>query len=63
MKHVATALLVCLICAGYAWASPPSYEKLAKLPVIRFGEPVPDTDHILLFPAGQPVTISVAIEG
>ena len=63
MKHVAAALLVCLFCAGYAWASPPSYEKLAKLPVIRFGEPVPDTDHILLFPAGQPVTISVAIEG
>jgi hypothetical protein len=63
MKHVAAALLFCILCAGYACASPPSYRELAKLPVIRFGEPVPDTDHILLFPAGQPVTISVTIEG
>jgi hypothetical protein len=63
MRHVAATLLFCFLCAGYACASPPSYQELAKLPVIRFGEPVPDTDHILLFPAGQPVIISVIIEG
>jgi hypothetical protein len=36
---------------------------LAKLPVIRFGEPVPESDYILMFPAGQPITISVSVEG
>jgi hypothetical protein len=63
MKHVLVAFLLCLFLVGFATASPPTYDKLAKLPVIRFGEPVPDTDHILLFPAGQPVIISVSIEG
>jgi hypothetical protein len=64
MKYVAAAFfLLCLLSAGVATASPPTYDKLAKLPVVRFGEPVPDTDHILLFPAGQPVAISVSVEG
>lgn len=64
MKYVAAAFfLICLLSAGFATASPPTYDKLAKLPVIRFGEPVPDADHILLFPAGQPITMSVSIEG
>jgi hypothetical protein len=36
---------------------------LAKLPVIRFGDPVPEGDYILMFPAGQPITISVSVEG
>ncbi len=63
MKQMVAAFLLCLLSAGFAAASPPSYAQLAKLPVIRFGEPVPDKDYILLFPAGQPVTISVTIEG
>jgi hypothetical protein len=33
------------------------------MPVIRFGDPAPSSDYILLFPAGRPVTISVAIDG
>jgi hypothetical protein len=36
---------------------------LAKLSVIRFGDPVPETDYILMFPVGQPITISVSVEG
>ncbi len=65
MKHVAVAFLFCLIWSGLAAAASPSpsYEALAKLPVINFGETVPATDHILLFPAGKPVSFSVFIMG
>jgi len=63
MKHMITALLLSLLLVSLAVASPPSYDQLAKLPVIRFGEPVPDSDYILMFPAGQPINISVTIEG
>jgi len=63
MKNVIVALIFCLLLAGIAVAVPPTYDQLAKLPVIRFGEPVPDSDYILMFPAGQPITISVSVEG
>ncbi len=63
MKCFIAALLFCLLSAGLAAASPPTYDQLAKLPVIRFGEPVPESDYILMFPAGQPITISVSVEG
>jgi hypothetical protein len=63
MKGAIAAVLFCLLSAGVATAASPSYENLAKLPVIEFGEPVPSGDYILLFPAGKPVTISVSIEG
>jgi len=63
MKRIAAAFLLSLFWCGAAAAAAPSYEALAKLPVISFGETVPNTDHILLFPAGQPVTISVFIVG
>jgi len=63
MKCFIGALLFFLLSVGLALASSPSYDDLAKLPVIRFGEPVPDSDYILMFPAGQPIPISVAVEG
>jgi len=63
MKRVAAAFLFCLLSSGIAAAASPSYETLAKLPVISFGETVPATDHILLFPAGKPVSFSVFIMG
>lgn len=63
MNKVVAALVFCLLSAGIATASPPTYEQLAKLPVIRFGEPVPESDYILMFPAGQPITIAVSVEG
>jgi hypothetical protein len=63
MKILVSTFLACLLSTGLAAASSPSYETLAKLPVVRFGDPVPATDHILLFSAGQPITISFTIEG
>ena len=63
MKQILAALLFSLLSASLAVASPPSYDQLAKLPVIRFGEPVPESDYILMFPAGQSITISVSVEG
>jgi hypothetical protein len=63
MKNLIAAFLLCLLSAGLVSAAAPAYEKLAKLPVIEFGEAVPETDHILLFPAGKPITIAIAIEG
>lgn len=63
MKNVFAALIFCMLAAGIASAAPPTYDQLAKLPVIRFGEPAPEGDYILMFPAGQPITISVSVEG
>jgi hypothetical protein len=63
MKLILAVFIFCLFSVGIATASPPSYDQLAKLPVIRFGEPVPESDYILMFPAGQPITISVSVEG
>jgi len=63
MKLVLAAFLFCLIPAGVEAASSPSFSELAKLPVIRFGDPVPDKDYILLFPAGKPISVDVTIEG
>ena len=63
MKCFITALLFSLLSAALATAAPPSYDELARLPVIPFGEPVPEGDYILMFPAGRPLTISVSVEG
>ncbi len=63
MRYLLMSFLLCLFAAGLAAAAPPAYEQLAKLPVIRFGEPVPVGDYILMFPAGQPITFSVSVEG
>lgn len=63
MKYFIAALLFSLLPCAIAAASAPSYEELARLPVIPFGDPVPDSDHILMFPAGRPITISVSVEG
>jgi hypothetical protein len=63
VKILVCAFLVCFLSAGLAAASSPSFETLSKLPVVRFGDPVPATDYILLFSAGQPITVSITIEG
>jgi len=63
VKILISAFLACLLCSGLAAASSPSFETLSKLPVVRFGDPVPATDYILLFSAGQPITLSITIEG
>ena len=63
MKIFISVFLVCLLSTSLAAASSPSFETLSKLPVVRFGDPIPSSDHILLFSAGQPITISVTIEG
>lgn len=66
MKTAFSIILFCLVSTGFAAeaAGPvPSYDDLAKLPVIRFGDPVTEKDHILLFEPGQPINFTVAIEG
>ncbi len=63
MKYLLLACLLFLPATLVAAASPPTYDELAKLPVVRFGDPVPDSDYILMFPSGQPITFSVSVEG
>ncbi len=63
MRHLLMSFVLCLLAAGIATAAPPTYEQLAKLPVIRFGEPVPEGDYILMFPAGRPIIFAVSVEG
>lgn len=64
MNILSSAFLVCILFASLAAAATsPSYETLSKLPVVRFGDPLPASDYILLFSAGQPITLSITIEG
>jgi|AMWB02.1.fsa_nt_gi hypothetical protein len=63
MKSALLAILFCLVSTGFAAGAAPSYESLAKLPVVRFGDPVTDKDHILLFEPGQPISFTITIEG
>jgi hypothetical protein len=63
MKYLAAAVLVLTLAGPLSAAAPPTYDSLAKMPVIRFGEQVPKTDHILMFEPGQPITMTIAIEG
>jgi hypothetical protein len=63
VKVIVNMFFACLLTASVAAASSPSFETLSKLPVVRFGEPVPASDYILLFPAGQPISLSITIEG
>ncbi len=63
MKILVVLSLLCLLPAGVEAVSSPSFAELAKLPVVRFGDPVPDKDYILFFPAGKPVSIDVTIGG
>lgn len=63
MKILICTFLLCLLTASLAAASSPSFETLSKLPVVRYGDPIPATDYILLFSAGQPISISITIEG
>ncbi len=66
MKMAFMIILFCLVSTGFAAeaAGPvPSYDDLAKLPVIRFGDPITDKDYILLFEPGQPISFTIAIEG
>lgn len=65
MKFAVLVFLLCFPVAGFAAAAdpPPSYEKIAKIPVIRLGEPLPGKDYILLFEPGQPISMTFTIEG
>ncbi|MRR54402.1 MAG: hypothetical protein EG822_07815 [Deltaproteobacteria bacterium] len=64
MKILSSIFIVPLLFASLAAAaSAPSFETLSKLPVVRFGDPLPASDFILLFSAGQPITMSITIEG
>jgi len=64
VKILSSTFLVTILFASLAAAaSAPSFETLSKLPVVHFGDPLPATDYILLFSAGQPITLSISIEG
>jgi hypothetical protein len=63
VKYLATVLLAIALCGKAAAEAPPTYGTLAKMPVVRFGDPVPNTDHILMFEPGQPITMTISIEG
>ncbi len=49
---------------GCASMSPPDSTKLSSLPVVHFGQPVPeDGDYVLLFPAGVAIDTPVTFKG
>ncbi len=57
---VTAAVLSLFGCAGI----PPSESEMAKLPVVRFGEPAPNgRDFILLYPSGVPLPVQASVGG
>ncbi|WP_448204039.1 hypothetical protein [Azospirillum sp. sgz302134] len=47
-------------CAGI----PPSADEMAKLPVVRYGQPAPaDKNFVLLYPAGAPLPVVASVKG
>lgn len=47
-------------CAGL----PPSTAEIAKVPQIRFGQPLPEgKDYVLHFPAGTPLPVTALVDG
>jgi hypothetical protein len=57
---LATATLSLGACAGF----PPTSEKMAKVPVVRYGSPAPaDGEFVLLYPAGAPLPVVASVGG
>jgi len=55
--------IVLLLALG-GCAIPPSNSELSQLPVIPFGQPIPEnSDYILYFSAGKVITTDVNLEG
>ena len=64
MKKLAFLGAAALLAAGCASMQQPSGEELSRLPVVRFGDPVPAAgEYILFFPADKPIPTNVAIKG
>ena len=60
------SLMIAIACATLtACASlPPSSSEIAKIPQVRFGQPLPkEGDYVLLYPAGTPLPVSVTVGG
>ncbi len=59
-------LMIAVLCAALsACASfPPSSAETAKVPQLRFGQPLPkEGNYVLLYPAGTPLPVSFVIGG
>lgn len=58
------SIALSLVAAGCASPQAPSTELLSGLPVVEFGQAVPaDKEYILLFRAGKPIPLDVAVKG
>jgi hypothetical protein len=61
--HIFIATTICIAltaCAGM----PPNANELAAVPIIKFGQPIPQgKDYILHFPAGTPLPVSTLVGG
>ena len=58
------ALAASLLMAGCASWQTPSPDALSNLPVVKFGDPVPDgRDYVLFFPPDTPIATAVSIKG
>lgn len=61
-----SSLIIVIACAALTACAcfAPTSAEIAKAPQIRFGQPLPkEGDYVLLFPAGTPLPVSVAVGG
>lgn len=62
--NMISILALCLAVTGCASVSGTDAPELAQLPVVKFGQPVPDDgQYILHFPAGVPIETPVTFKG
>lgn len=64
MKTPLTIVLASLALSACASLTGPSPEEIARLPVVRFGQPAPaDGKYVLLYPAGVDIPVIAKVEG
>ncbi len=63
LRYAITAITALSMLGCASWMAP-SERDLAKIPVVRFGEPAPaGKDFVMLYPAGTPLPVIASVGG
>jgi len=59
-----STLAASLLLGGCAGLFPPGADEMAKLPVVRYGQPAPaGGEYVLHYPAGAPLPVVASVDG
>ena len=64
MNRIFAILAILIVPVGCTAVKPAPTEKLARLPVVRVGDPIPsDTEYVVFYPAGHAFPIKLKTSG